>query len=68
MLVLSRAIDESIRIGDEIEVKVLDIRGGKVRLGITAPEEVAIHRKEVFEALRLDNHAAEKCADSMELG
>lgn len=49
MLVLSRRIEESIQIGDTITVTVLEIQGGKVRLGITAPTTVAVHRKELLE-------------------
>lgn len=51
MLVLSRHRDESIYIGD-VEVVVVDIRGDKVRLGITAPADVPVHRKEVYEAIK----------------
>ena len=50
MLVLSRRRDETIMIGDEIEITVVDIRGDKVRLGITAPTRIAVHRKEVYES------------------
>lgn len=52
MLVLSRCKDESIMIGDDIEIKVVDIRGNKVRLGITAPRQVAVHRIEVYKAIQ----------------
>jgi len=55
MLVLSRQRDEVIVIGDDIEVSVVGIRGDKVRLGITAPKEIAIHRKEVYDAIRREN-------------
>ncbi len=48
MLVLTREKDESIMIGDNVEVTVVDIRGSKVRLGITAPNDLTVHRKEVF--------------------
>ena len=58
MLVLSRQRDETIMIGDDIEVTVVDIRGDKVRLGITAPREISVHRKEVYEAIRRENKAA----------
>src|SRR4051812_46886354 len=58
MLVLSRQRDETIMIGDDIEVTVVDIRGDKVRLGINAPKEVSVHRKEVYEAIRRENRAA----------
>ncbi len=52
MLVLSRQVDESIMIGDGIEVMIVDIRGDKVRLGFKASPEVSIHRKEVYEAIQ----------------
>lgn len=55
MLVLSRQRDETIVIGDNIEVTVVDIRGDKVRLGINAPKEVTVHRKEVYEAIKREN-------------
>lgn len=50
MLVLSRRIGESIRISDTIEVMVVDIRGDKCRLGVSAPREVPVDRQEIFEA------------------
>jgi carbon storage regulator len=52
MLVLSRKVDEVIMVGHNIEIKVMDIRGDKVRLGITAPERVEVHRQEVYEAIQ----------------
>ncbi len=58
MLVLSRQRDETIMIGDEIEITVVDIRGDKVRLGISAPRQVQVHRKEVYEAIQRENTAA----------
>lgn len=58
MLVLSRQRDETIMIGDDIEVTVVDIRGDKVRLGINAPKEIAVHRKEVYDAIRRENKTA----------
>ncbi len=58
MLVLSRQRDEVICIGDNIEVTVVDIRGDKVRLGINAPKEISVHRKEVYDAIRRENRAA----------
>lgn len=60
MLVLSRQRDETIMIGDDIEITVVDIRGDKVRLGITAPTHVPVHRKEVYEAIKRENRAATK--------
>ena len=58
MLVLSRQRDETILIGDDIELTVVDIRGDKVRLGIKAPPNVTVHRKEVCEAIRRENKHA----------
>jgi len=58
MLVLSRLRDEAIMIGDQIEITVVDIRGDKVRLGIAAPRQVQVHRKEVYDAIRIENTAA----------
>lgn len=58
MLVLSRQRDETIMIGDEIEITVVDIRGDKVRLGITAPTRIAVHRKEVYDAIKSENQRA----------
>ena len=58
MLVLSRQRDESIMIGDNVEITVVDIRGDKVRLGIVAPTEISVHRKEVYEAIQRENRDA----------
>jgi carbon storage regulator len=58
MLVLSRQRDESIIIGDNIVVTIVDIRGDKVRLGIQAPSEVPVHRREVFEAIQREHARA----------
>jgi len=58
MLVLSRHRDETIMIGDDIELTVVDIRGDKVRLGIKAPSSVPVHRKEVYDAIRKENEDA----------
>ncbi len=58
MLVLSRQRDETIMIGDDVEITVVDIRGDKVRLGITAPTKIAVHRKEVYDAIKSENERA----------
>src|SRR3954466_423949 len=58
MLVLARQRDQTVIIGDDIEVTVVDVRGDKVRLGISAPKHVSVHRKEVYEAIRRENQAA----------
>ena len=58
MLVLSREKDETIIIGDDIEITVVDIRGDKVRLGVSAPKSISVHRKEVYDAIRRENREA----------
>ena len=60
MLVLSRQRDESIMIGDNVVVTIVDIRGDKVRLGIEAPTEIPVHRQEVYEAIKRENQKASK--------
>ncbi len=60
MLVLSRQRDESIIIGDNIVITIVDIRGDKVRLGITAPRHIQVHRKEVYDAIKRENEQAAK--------
>lgn len=55
MLVLSRQRDESIIIGDNIVITIVDIRGDKVRLGIDAPTEIPVHRQEVYDAIQREN-------------
>jgi carbon storage regulator len=66
MLVLSRQRDETIMIGDDIELTVVDIRGDKVRLGIKAPSHVAVHRKEIYDAIKRENQQA-SCLKQNEL-
>lgn len=58
MLVLSRHRDESIIIGDDIVVTIVDIRGDKVRLGIQAPSDIPVHRQEIFDAIQRENRRA----------
>jgi carbon storage regulator len=52
MLVLSRQKDESIMIGDDVEIIIVDVRGDKVRLGITAPKHIPVHRREIYDAIQ----------------
>jgi carbon storage regulator len=56
--VLSRQRDETIMIGDDIELTIVDIRGDKVRIGINAPSHVTVHRKEVYDAIKRENEQA----------
>ncbi len=58
MLVLSRKKDESIMIGDQIEIKILAVDGEQIKIGIVAPQTVKVHRSEVFEAIQAQNKEA----------
>lgn len=58
MLVLSRQRDESIIIGDNVVITIVDVRGDKVKLGIDAPREISVHRREVYEAIQRENRQA----------
>jgi carbon storage regulator len=60
MLVLSRQKDESIMIGDEVEITIVDVRGDKVRLGITAPKKIPVHRREVYDAIQREKQEKEQ--------
>ncbi len=64
MLVLSRQRDESIVIGDNVVVTIVDIRGDKVRLGIDAPGEIPVHRQEVYEAIQRENRKSGQRSES----
>ena len=74
MLVLSRKLDESIMIGDSVVVKILSIQEGQVRLGIEAPKDVRILRREIYDEVNLSNvqaakgskHAASKLAKMLQ--
>lgn len=70
MLVLSRHRDESIMIGDDVVITIVDIRGDKVRLGIDAPHDIPVHRQEVYEAIQRENRKAAQVrpSDTRELG
>ncbi|RZU34547.1 carbon storage regulator CsrA [Blastococcus saxobsidens] len=66
MLTLTRSVGETIRIGDDIEIHVVEVRGGTVRLGFKAPREVAIHREEVYRQIAEANLlAAQVTADTL---
>ena len=57
MLVLSRYKDESIIIGDDIKIIIVDVKKNKVRLGITAPKEISVHREEVYKIIQKEKEA-----------
>jgi carbon storage regulator len=58
MLVLTRKCDESIRIGNNIIIKVLETSSGHTKLGITAPEEIPVHREEIYQRIQEENKAS----------
>ena len=62
MLVLSRQKDESIMIGDDVEITIVDVRGDKVRLGINAPRNITVHRKEIYLAIQKEKENNEQSA------
>jgi carbon storage regulator len=62
MLILARRIGESIMIGDQVEISVVDIKGDQVKLGINAPTQVKVYRKEVYAAIQQENRAAAAAA------
>ena len=59
MLVLSRLKDESIMIGDDVEITIVDVRGDKVRLGINAPRSIDVHRKEIYDKIQQEKKKSE---------
>ena len=64
MLVLTRKPDQSIMVGNEIEITILEVRGEQVRVGIRAPKDVTVHRKEVFDLILQANRAASDAPDA----
>lgn len=66
MLVLTRKTNQSIMIGDEVEVSVLAVTGDKVRIGITAPRDVPVFRKEVYLSIQAENAASAKSGEKVE--
>lgn len=66
MLVLTRKVNESILIGDEVVIKVVEVRGEQVRLGVDAPRSISVHRKEVYDAIRAENIRALEAQGSVD--
>lgn len=66
MLVLSRMRDESVMIGDDVEIIIVDVRGDKVRLGITAPKDIPVHRREIYDAIQREKTQKEADKEAKE--
>jgi carbon storage regulator len=67
MLVLTRKLQESIKVGNDIEITVLAIEGDQVKLGISAPKNIEIHRKEIFISIQEENNkAAQTSLDNLQ--
>lgn len=66
MLVLSRQKDESIMIGDDVEIIIVDVRGDKVRLGITAPKCIPVHRREIYDAIQREKKESQEQSEKQE--
>ncbi|PWU69303.1 carbon storage regulator CsrA [Gracilibacillus dipsosauri] len=65
MLVLTRKSNEAIKIGEDIEIKILEVDGEQVKIGISAPRDVDIHRQEVYESIQAENSDAANLSDSI---
>ncbi len=66
MLVLTRRLGESIRIGDDISIRVLDIQRGQVRIAIDAPREIPVHREEIYQQVQEENRKAANAARALD--
>lgn len=62
MLVLARKVNQSVMIGDNIKVTIIEVAQGKVKLGISAPDHVAVHRQEVWEEIQKENLLAQQAS------
>ncbi len=60
MLILTRKVNESLKVGDDVTVTVLGVKGGQIRIGISAPRDVAVHREEVFDRIQRERSEVEE--------
>lgn len=66
MLVLTRKLNESIMVGDDVKITIVDVKGDQVKLGITAPREIAVHREEVYREIQKENQLAALAKPNLE--
>ncbi len=66
MLVMGRQRDESIMIGDDVEITIIDVRGDKVRLGIISPKNIPVHRREIYDAIKREQAKNSEPTESKE--
>lgn len=63
MLILTRKVGESIMIGESVEVKVLGLRAGQIKLGIEAPKDLKVHREEIYERIRAEEESKRQASN-----
>ena len=66
MLILTRRVGESLMIGDEINVTVLGVKGNQVRIGVSAPKDVAVHREEIYQRIQKEKHGEQESGSGSE--
>lgn len=64
MLILTRRVGETLKIGDDVNVTVLGVKGNQVRIGVDAPKHVAVHREEIYERIHKEKQAADAPEDA----
>lgn len=67
MLILTRRVGESLMIGDDVSVTILGVKGNQVRIGITAPKDVAVHREEIYQRIRREQPGDDDDTISIEI-
>jgi len=66
MLILTRRVGEVLRIGDDVSITILGVKGNQVRIGIDAPKDVAVHREEIYQRIKREGDSGEAADDHFE--